>query len=90
MTAPVAAPAGSLQSSDCSVAWMLGAQLWASHADPEWRALRWRDTDFVRKQPASYRKSRHVVFVDLLPRSAGNKGLKHQVAQHVSSELALQ
>jgi acyl-CoA synthetase (AMP-forming)/AMP-acid ligase II len=44
-------------------------------------------TEFVRHRLASYKKPRHVVFVDELPRNAGNKVLKQQVVERVSEEL---
>jgi fatty-acyl-CoA synthase len=46
--------------------------------------------DFVRERLASYKKPRHVVFVDELPRNAGNKVIKQQVVEQISKELALQ
>ena len=45
--------------------------------------------DFVTERLASYKKPRHVVLVDRLPRNPGNKVLKGEVTTHVLKELAL-
>jgi fatty-acyl-CoA synthase len=44
---------------------------------------------FVTQRLASYKKPRHVVMVDSLPRNPGNKVLKKQVAERAMKELAL-
>ena len=45
--------------------------------------------DFVRERLASYKKPRHVVFVDALPRNPGRKVLKKETAELAIKELAL-
>jgi fatty-acyl-CoA synthase len=45
--------------------------------------------EFVRERLASYKKPRYVVFLDELPRNAGNKVLKRQVVEQVSRELTV-
>lgn len=45
--------------------------------------------DFVRQRIASYKKPRHVVFVDRLPRNAGNKVLKAETTEIVVRLLGL-
>ena len=37
-------PQNTFASSECSVAWMLGAQSLPTHIDPDRVALRWRET----------------------------------------------
>jgi fatty-acyl-CoA synthase len=46
-------------------------------------------TDFVCDRLASYRKPRHVVFVDAIPRNPGQKVLKKEAAELAIKELAL-
>ena len=46
--------------------------------------------DFVRDRLASYKKPRHVVFVDQLPRNPGNKVLKKETAELAVTELGLE
>ncbi len=45
--------------------------------------------DFVRARLASYKKPRHVVFVDKIPRNPGQKVLKKETAELAIKELAL-
>jgi fatty-acyl-CoA synthase len=45
--------------------------------------------EFVRERLASYKKPRHVVFVDELPRNPGRKVLKKETAELAIKELAL-
>ena len=45
--------------------------------------------DFVRERLASYKKPRHVVFVDKIPRNPGRKVLKKEAAELAVKELAL-
>ena len=45
--------------------------------------------EFVRARLASYKKPRHVVFVDHLPRNAANKVLKKKAADVAIKELGL-
>jgi fatty-acyl-CoA synthase len=45
--------------------------------------------DFVRERLASYKKPRHVVFVDTIPRNPGQKVLKKEAAELAIKELAL-
>jgi fatty-acyl-CoA synthase len=45
--------------------------------------------DFVRERLASYKKPRHVVFVDKIPRNPGQKVLKNEAAELAIRELAL-
>ena len=46
--------------------------------------------DFVRERLASYKKPRHVVFVDRIPRNPGNKVLKKETAELAIKELGLE
>jgi len=45
--------------------------------------------EFVRERLASYKKPRHVVFLDKLPRNPGNKVLKKETAELAIKELGL-
>jgi fatty-acyl-CoA synthase len=46
--------------------------------------------DFVRERLASYKKPRHVVFVDKIPRNPGLKVLKKETAELAIKELGLE
>jgi fatty-acyl-CoA synthase len=46
--------------------------------------------EFVRERLASYKKPRHVVFIDQLPRNPGLKVLKKETAEHAIKELGLE
>jgi fatty-acyl-CoA synthase len=46
--------------------------------------------DFVRERLASYKKPRHVVFVDQIPRNPGRKVLKKETAELAVTELGLE
>jgi fatty-acyl-CoA synthase len=46
--------------------------------------------DFVRERLASYKKPRHVVFVDRIPRNPGLKVLKKETAELAIKELGLE
>jgi fatty-acyl-CoA synthase len=46
--------------------------------------------EFVRERLASYKKPRHVVFVDELPRNPGRKVLKKETAELALKELGLE
>jgi fatty-acyl-CoA synthase len=45
--------------------------------------------EFVRERLASYKKPRHVVFVEALPRNPGNKVLKKETAELAVKQLGL-